>query len=480
MLPRMNFRAVRVACVVVLLAAVTPGWAQKDKDKKDDKPKVIVTAGARARARAEVVALLRAAGVSRSAAGTLAQDIVNGYDPNATAAEKEVSKAAEATAQLIENLATELTQLGAKQEEISKVVQEIADRGLTDGSPGGAARNLAGLPGIDAIMGDGAKSKLPQGAGRNADAIARALVDAIVEMHTVGLTDKDESFRNILDTILRDGLYGSEARNFVRGTTGPMVDEQRRKQEGEPPADGGGDKKDTDHRPPTRDGDVDGDGRHGPPPFVPERKPVPDKKPDDGKKEEEKKTEPAGGGKSTGNESAKIDLTGVNPNSPDGTTESTTETKEEREARKKREAEEKAKEDKDKKEEDDEDEDDKGPPRDPNQPPSNETSHDPGGEQAYHGKPTLKGIIDRLNRLQGRQGQQTNPAPEGNDLPDRTVPIRDPKTGLIGNPGSAGTRVPPQIDSKQVPKPGPKPGTVDPERDSKTNSDSNSRSRSTE
>lgn len=462
----------RYTALMAILCIPLAAWADtKNKPDKDPGAKSGQAVGKKVLTESEVAAALRGVGVSPALAAALAKKLVNENDP----AHQDALK----TADLIATIANELSiQLNADPEIISQVVSVIAERGLTDASLGGAARNLAGLGAIDAIAGPGASSQLPQGAGRNADAIARALAWAIAEMHLTGLKAGDPAFDAVISKILGGGLYGSEARKVVHGATDPLVNDPRLgapakgkedKPKSTPPPSGGGGS-----RPPND------------PDLIPGQKPG-------GRSTGTGSTQGGGGtgsgqtgdstqppsaaGKKRGSAVINFDDVPAENSGEDSKTHQSEfdraaakKAEEERKAEEKKAAEAKAAEDKAKKEKEDAEKKKGDAPAAADGSESTvETSLDPDGEQAYHGKPTMTGIFARLQRLGVRLGQQTNPNPQNEGSVDRSLPLPDRKSGLIGNPGSGVPRkTMPVIDKANVPAPGPKPGQVNPVPDSTT------------
>ncbi len=461
---------IRSRCVSLLAILLIPLTMRAETKKPDKDPgaksgkttqKQIVTSAS------AIAELLRSLGVAAAEAATLAKKLANENDP----AHQEARK----TAELLGTLAAELDALEVGKEIAGKVLTDTAHRRLTDVTPGGAARNLAGIGAIDAIAGPGSSGKLPQSAERNADGIARALADAVADLHTVGLSAGDPSFDAVIDKILKGGLLGSVARKVVRDTTDPLVKDAARDSNSDtkndqpkstPPPAGGAtvrqrEPKEPDFFPRTNPG---GGGSSG------SGATQPGSGTSSGQASESTQ-QPSAAGKKRG--SAVINFEDP-PKENSGEDSKTHQSEAEREAARKKEEEKKAAEDKAKKEKEDADkkkadedkEEDTTPATSSGAEEAVGTSVDPDGEQAYHGKPTLSGILTRLQRISARLGHTTNPNPQSEGAIDRSIPVPDRKQSLIGNPGAPVTRKPPVIKKENVPTPGPKPGQVNPDPNS--------------
>jgi hypothetical protein len=118
---------------------------------------------------------------------------------------KDKNKADEATKTmvLVVDCAANLRTIGAKYQQITGPVEEIAKRRLTDRSPGGAADDIIGKAMIEVLLPDldpelKIPSKIPGRPGR----VAVAIFDAIGNLAMVGLEYGSPEVRKIIQTIV--------------------------------------------------------------------------------------------------------------------------------------------------------------------------------------------------------------------------------------------------------------------------------------
>lgn len=135
-------------------------------------------------------------------------------------------KEADRTRRLAINAAATLQLVGAENEVVERVANEILDRGLTDDSSGGTADTLIGRAVIETITGQPAPAFSPR-----AGEVARALLDAQATLQLVGIDETDEA-RKLTDRIVREGLRGARAKAAVREVVGPVVKQVEAAQQG--------------------------------------------------------------------------------------------------------------------------------------------------------------------------------------------------------------------------------------------------------
>ncbi|MEB3319704.1 MAG: hypothetical protein VKI63_02030 [Cyanobium sp.] len=146
-------------------------------------------------------------------------DIANGTRIRATKEERK-------TLRLAIHAAANLLLVGADEQVVDRVTNEILDRRLTDDSSGGTADTLLGRAVIETLTGKPAPAFLPR-----AGEVARALIDAQANLQLVGIDDTDAA-RNLTDRIVREGLRGTRAKAALQEVVGPVVKQAEAAQQG--------------------------------------------------------------------------------------------------------------------------------------------------------------------------------------------------------------------------------------------------------
>ena len=167
-----------------------------------------------------IVDQLESVGLSTASAKALAKRIVAG--------DAEALK----TGKLIMTSAARMQEASVPHERAVRVLEEIARRGLTDPTDGGAADGLSGVAILEAIVGAELASKLPGYATQRAGDVYRAVLKAQGELQLVGKADSALGDKLVSD-IVKQAATGSAAERMIHAVVDPIWAKAKAKAEQE-------------------------------------------------------------------------------------------------------------------------------------------------------------------------------------------------------------------------------------------------------